>query len=99
MPIGEILDVLSVFTGGIIGSLAGKRLSGEFKEKITLIFGVCAMAIGLSSIVLMENLPAVILALIIGTTTGHVKNLSIGVQRNYLPLFRQKAATRTMNCW
>ena len=36
MPVGEILDVLSVAIGGIIGALAGKRLSEEFKKKIIL---------------------------------------------------------------
>ena len=70
MPIGVIVNSLAIAIGGFIGAKWGSRLSAEFKEKLNLIFGVCAMGIGISSIVLMENLPAVILSLILGTIVG-----------------------------
>ena len=75
MPIGVICNVLAVALGGLIGSLAGSKLSQEFKEKLNLIFGICSMGIGISSIVLMQNMPAVILALILGTIIGIVTHL------------------------
>ena len=70
MPIGVIVNVLSVAAGGIIGSLTGNLLTEDFKEKINMIFGCCSMAMGISSIVLMENMPAVVFSVIIGTMIG-----------------------------
>ena len=70
MPIGVIVNVLSVVAGGIIGSLTGNLLTEDFKEKINMIFGCCSMAMGISSIVLMENMPAVVFSVIIGTMIG-----------------------------
>ena len=75
MPIGVICDALAVAIGGVIGSLAGNKLSDEFKEKLNLVFGICSMGIGISAIVLMQNMPAVILSLILGTIIGIVINL------------------------
>ncbi|MBR0408128.1 MAG: DUF554 domain-containing protein [Clostridia bacterium] len=75
MPIGVICNVLAVAIGGLIGAKAGNKLSQEFKEKLNLIFGICSMGIGISSIVLMQNMPAVVLALILGTIIGIVTHL------------------------
>ena len=75
MPIGVICNVLAVALGGLIGAAGGKRLSEEFKQKLNLIFGICSMGIGISSVVLMQNMPAVILALILGTVIGIVTHL------------------------
>ena len=70
MPIGVLFNSLAIFTGGIAGSLIGQKLSQDFKENLNLIFGACSMGIGISSIVLMKNLPAVILSVILGTVIG-----------------------------
>ena len=67
MPIGVITNVLAVVAGGIIGTLVGPRLSDRLKDGLNTIFGACAMTMGISSIVLMENMPAVILSVIAGT--------------------------------
>ena len=67
MPIGVICNVLAVALGGVLGTAGGKRLSEEFRQKLNLIFSICAMGIGISSTVLMQSMPAVILSLILGT--------------------------------
>lgn len=81
MPTGIICNVLAVAVGGIIGALTGEKLSTEFKEKINMIFGVCAMSMGISSIVLMENMPAVVCAVILGTMLGVICHLGTGIER------------------
>lgn len=68
--IGIIVSVCSVVLGGIFGALFGHRLSQDFVEKLTSVFGICAMGMGISSIMLMENMPAVILAIVLGTSVG-----------------------------
>ena len=72
MPTGVIINVLAVMLGGLSGSVFGNRLSSEFKEKLNLVFGICSMCIGISSVILMKNMPAVGLALILGTICGQV---------------------------
>ncbi|MBR1758993.1 MAG: DUF554 domain-containing protein [Lachnospiraceae bacterium] len=75
MPTGIIINVASVVLGGLLGSLIGNHLSDRLKREMTTVFGVCAMAMGISSIVLMKNMPAVIFAIIIGTLIGTLINL------------------------
>lgn len=70
MPMGVIINALSVVLGGMFGGFFGEKLSDEFKKEITLIFGVCSMGMGISTIVLMKNMPAVVFAVIIGTAVG-----------------------------
>lgn len=70
MPLGVIVDALFVAAGGVIGALAGGKLSGSFKENINMIFGCASMGMGISSIVLMQNMPAVVFSVIIGTAIG-----------------------------
>lgn len=75
MPIGVIINVFSVAGGGFIGTLIGHKLTDDFKQNINMIFGACSMGMGIASIVLMENMPAVIFAIIIGTAIGLVIHL------------------------
>lgn len=75
MPIGIIINSLAIVIGGVLGAVAGGKLSEEFKEKLNMVFGACAMAIGISSIPLMENMPAVIFAVIFGTSLGIIIHL------------------------
>lgn len=70
MPIGVIVNVLAVAIGGILGAILGHHLSEEFKDGLNLTFSICSMGIGISSIVHMQNMPAVVFAMIIGTGIG-----------------------------
>lgn len=67
---GIICNVLAVALGGLAGTLCGKHLPEHFRLGLNSIFGICAMGMGVSSIMLMENMPAVILAVILGTSAG-----------------------------
>ena len=53
MPIGVIINALSVAAGGVIGALFGHKLPEKFNSELTKIFGVCSMGMGISSIGLM----------------------------------------------
>ena len=75
MPIGIIINTIAIFLGGIAGALLGNKLPEKYKEQLNLIFGLCSMGMGISSIVLMKYMPAVVFALIIGTIVGLVFNL------------------------
>ena len=81
MPIGVIINALSVAAGGVIGALFGHKLPEKFNSELTKIFGVCSMGMGVSSIGLMKNMPAVIFAVIIGTAFGLAVNLGGMINR------------------
>ena len=81
MPAGVLCNVMAVALGGIAGALGGRYLSGEFRQKLNLIFGICSIGIGISSVMLMRNMPAVVLAVILGTAAGTVTHLGKGIER------------------
>lgn len=75
MPIGIIVNAAAVVIGGIIGSVIKDRLSDNIKTTLNMIFGLCAFGMGITSVILMENMPAVILATIVGTLLGIIIHL------------------------
>ena len=93
MPIGVITNALVVAVGGIVGALAGDKISNAFKENLNMVFGACAMAMGISSIVLMENMPAVVFSVIVGTSIGLAMHLGQRIDR--VGLMMQKGISQT----
>ena len=79
--IGIIVNVAAVVFGGILGTLFSQRLSTRFITELNKVFGVCAMGMGISSIPLMENMPAVILAMVLGTALGLACHLGEWISR------------------
>ena len=75
LPLGVLINVASVVLGGLLGSLIGGKLSDSFKKTMTLVFGLCALSMGISSTVLMQNMPAIIFSVILGTVLGSLLNL------------------------
>lgn len=49
MPFGAIVDSFSLFLGGLLGTLVASRLSDRLKDDLNMIFGICAMVMGISN--------------------------------------------------
>ena len=81
MPIGVIVDVLSVVLGGLAGSIVGSKLSENLKNTMNTIFGLCAMCMGISAVVLMKNMPAVVFSVILGTLIGLALKIGGTIQK------------------
>lgn len=79
MPIGVIVNVMSVFLGGILGAVMGKFIPDRINKSLTGIFGLSAMLIGLSMIGQLNSLSAVILSLIVGGLIGEIFKLEQSV--------------------
>ena len=94
MPIGVIVNCLAVVIGGLCGTLAGHKLSEEFKYQLNIVLGLCSIGMGISSVVLMKNMPAVIFAIVIGTAIGLIIHLGSGVNKGAVLL--QKPMNRWM---
>ncbi len=81
MPVGILINALSIVAGGLIGLFVEDRLDLDFKENLNMIFGVCAMGMGISSVMLMRNMPAVIFSVVIGTAIGLMIHLGDRIQK------------------
>ena len=81
MPIGVLVDVTAVILGGITGDLIKNKLSEDLKNQMNNIFGLCAMCMGISTVVLMKNLPAVVFSIIMGTLAGLLIHFGAGIQK------------------
>ncbi len=79
MPIGILINALSVLTGGLIGAAFGKFLPERIRISLPMIFGIAAMGMGVCSIVKLKTMPAVILSLIVGTAIGEWLQLEIRI--------------------
>ena len=79
--IGVIVNVLAVALGGVLGTVFSKKLSTRFTTELNKVFGVCAIGMGISSVPLMENMPAVILAVVAGTALGLACHLGEWISR------------------
>ena len=79
MPVGILVNALSIVAGGLIGLFVEDRLDLDFKENLNMIFGVCAMGMGISSV--MRNMPAVIFSVVIGTAIGLMIHLGDKIQK------------------
>lgn len=81
MPVGILVNALSIVAGGLIGLFVEDRLDLDFKENLNMIFSVCAMGMGISSVMLMRNMPAVIFSVVIGTAIGLMIHLGDKIQK------------------
>ena len=79
--IGVIVNVLTVALGGVLGTVFSKKLSTRFTTELNKVFGVCAIGMGISSVPLMQNMPAVILAVVAGTALGLACHLGEWISR------------------
>lgn len=81
MPIGIIVNCTAVVLGGAAGTAAGHKIPERLKASLTMVFGTCAMCIGISCIVKMATLPATILSVVVGLIIGELLDLDIWIQR------------------
>ena len=81
IPKGILIDCCCVLLGTNLGSLLKDRVPQSIKEPMNVIFGLAAIAIGITSIIKLQTLPAVILALILGGLIGELLGLDGKVRR------------------
>jgi hypothetical protein len=84
--IGPFVNGASVAVGSISGAFLGDKISENLRTKMPLVFGLASMGLGIAMVVKVKFLPAVILALLLGTMIGELLHLETWIQ---------KAAART----
>lgn len=80
MPVGIIVNVCAVLFGGLVGALLGNKIPERLRLNLPLTFGLASMGMGVSMIIKMSALPAVILSLLLGTIVGELVRLEKGIE-------------------
>ena len=75
MPVGIIVDISMVVVGGVIGRFLSKDISAELKHNLFSIFALAAIALGVVSIVKVDNIIIVVLSLIVGSIIVELLNI------------------------
>jgi uncharacterized protein len=71
-PTGPIVNGSAVLIGGFAGAFLGTKLPERLRSALPMTFGLASMGLGISMIVKLQHLPAVILALILGAIIGEL---------------------------
>lgn len=75
MPIGVLTNCAAVLLGGVLGTALGKVLPEDLKDNLPTLFGLCSIGIGINSVIKVSGMTAVVLALLVGFTVGHLLHL------------------------
>lgn len=50
MPIGIIVNVFSIFLGGFLGALGGRKMSTVFRNNLNMAFSIASITMGIYTI-------------------------------------------------
>lgn len=95
MSIGIIVNSACVLIGGLLGSFFGRLLPVKMRESLYGLFGYCSIIIGIILLQNIKSMPAVTLALILGTIIGEA--LRIEDQINFASLRLKTLIERITN--
>jgi len=81
VPVGPYVNGSAVAIGGLVGAFLGTRMPERLRTAMPQTFGLASMGLGISMIIKLQHLPAVILALIVGAIIGELIYLERGIGR------------------
>ncbi|MCI7352625.1 MAG: DUF554 domain-containing protein [[Actinobacillus] rossii] len=81
MIIGPYINGAAIIVGGIIGAFLGGRVPERLRTNLTLLFGLCSMAMGITLIAKVNSMPAMVLSVLLGTIVGEILRLENGINR------------------
>ncbi len=96
MIIGPIVNGTAVIMGGVAGAYLGTRMPERLRIALPLTFGLASIGMGVSMVVKLKFLPAVILALIVGAIIGELLYLEQGIGK--FGSFTKKLFEKNSDC-
>ena len=75
MLIGPYVNGAAVIIGGLIGAAAGGKLPERVKTALPMTFGLCSVGLGITLVLKVKYMPAVVLAMVIGAILGELLHL------------------------
>jgi hypothetical protein len=80
MMVGPIVNGIGVLTGSASGAFLGDKIPEYLRTRLPMVFGCASMGLGIAMIMRVENLPPVILALLLGTIIGEILHIEDGIR-------------------
>ncbi|OOF60248.1 DUF554 domain-containing protein [Rodentibacter myodis] len=81
MIIGPYINAIAIFSGALIGAALGGRIPERLRINLTLIFGLCSMCMGIVMVAKTASMPAMILAVLLGSIVGEMMMLEQGLNK------------------
>lgn len=78
--VGPFINSAGIILGGILGVLLARHVPTRLQEGLPATFALASISIGIVMVVKVSFMPAVILALIVGTALGELLSLEQGVK-------------------
>lgn len=79
MLIGPYVNGSAIIIGGLVGALAGGKLPKRVKTALPMTFGLCSVGLGITLVLKVKYMPAVVLAMIVGALIGELLHLESGI--------------------
>lgn len=79
MLIGPFVNGSAVIIGGLVGAIAGGKLPDRVKTALPMTFGLCSVGLGITLVLKVKYMPAVVLAMIVGALIGELLHLERGI--------------------
>ncbi len=80
MMVGPLVNTTAVVAGSLFGAYLGERVSENMRTRLPLVFGCCSMSLGIVMLGKVHALPAVILAILLGSILGEAVSLEDRIQ-------------------
>jgi uncharacterized membrane protein YqgA involved in biofilm formation len=77
--LGTIINVFTVITGGLLGTLLKRSLPERFKKIMFEVIGLATLGLGVLMIIKMDNPIIVIISMVIGSLVGEFVNIEHGI--------------------
>jgi uncharacterized membrane protein YqgA involved in biofilm formation len=77
--LGTIINVFTVITGGLLGTLLKRSLPERFKKIVFEVIGLATLGLGVLMIIKMDNPIIVIISMVIGSLVGEFVNIEHGI--------------------
>ncbi|TDQ59599.1 hypothetical protein EDC45_0256 [Mesocricetibacter intestinalis] len=81
MIIGPFINAGAIICGALIGSIIGGHIPERLRTNLTMLFGLCSMGMGVVMTAKAVNMPAMILAVLLGTILGEIILLENGINK------------------
>ncbi|TYG34051.1 DUF554 domain-containing protein [Lonepinella koalarum] len=81
MIIGPYINSVTIILGGLIGAYLGGKIPERLRNNLTLLFGLCSIAMGVVMLSRVSSMPAMIFSLLIGTIVGEILSIEHLINR------------------
>lgn len=81
MLIGPLLNSAAILMGGVIGAKLGHFIPSRVRTALPAVFGLASMCMGVVMLTRTANMPAMVIALLVGATLGELLRIEAAIGR------------------